>query len=456
MLILAPGCSKVDERAPSERHDSSEQELTTSHELSLSLPKGVNLFEVALSSTLQVSIGPNASVLRPGGFGALANAGAGETDIGVSARVGSIASQGHVRLRNRSTVDGDVKTGEPAISIGNAATVTGSVLTGAALTPVRKLTWTISFGSGEQDVVVGSGADRALAPGAYRDVRVQPGATLRLSAGKYDLRTLRSLPNSHVVIDTTAGPVFIYVDGLLDIKEPLDADGAENRVLLGYLGTGVVSLAPPFAGTVVAPRATIKLGSGGYRGSFFAETIEVGPRAEIAVESFAAWDVLFPPVPILDCVARFDATHANALWGYENPLEIAVTIPVGPRNQLVPPEATPITVFEPGRHEGVFWAPFGVPQLSWSLGGETVTASAASRRCAFADLPPTSPTPLDSQGEGSSQPRPSLLPLIASNVFSGVTGAFLPGPVRPPPFAPRRFKFVIDDQTLGSDAICGP
>jgi hypothetical protein len=458
VVFNVAGCSD-DAPAPKEPVErSGGQSLTTSRELSLSLPKGVHLLELAASATNALSIGSNAAVVRPGGFAVVASSGNGGTDIGVSAQVGTVVSQGPVNLHNRALVTGDLTTAAASVRTGNGAAVTGTTETGAVLTPVQKFAWSIDFTSSSVDVFVAPASDRTLAPGAYRDVTVQPGATLRLSAGTYDLHQLHTAPNSRVVIDTKAGPAFIYVESALDTKEPIEAAGTENRIFLGYLGTGTVSIAAPFAGTVVAPTATLKLdpGTGGYRGSFFADTIAIGPRAVINAEAFASWDFVFPPVALLDCVARFDATHSNALWGYENPLDVPVTIPIGSRNQFLPPDVQPLTTFQPGRHEAAFWVPYSGAELTWSLGGATVTADGATRKCAFADLPTTPATPVDAQGEGSTRPRPSLLPLIVPNIFSGLSFGSVGAPARPAPFPPRKFKFIVDDQTFGSDAGCGP
>lgn len=243
------------------------------------------------------------------------------------------------------------------------------------------------------------------------------------------------------------------------MKEAIDAAGQEANIFVGYLGTGDATVSAPFAGTIVAPHATLKMDPApkGYRGSFFAESIEIGPRAIVKLEPFAAWDFIFPPKPIVDCNAYFDSTHSNALWGYENPLDVSVTIPVGARNHFTPPEGQPITTFEPGRHTAVFWAAFSGTSLGWFLGGATVLVDGSTRRCGFSDVPPSAtPSPLDQRGEGSSAPRASLLSVLIPVDFNGVTLGPLAPPQRPAPFPEREFKFVIDDQTFGSDAICGP
>jgi hypothetical protein len=207
-------------------------------------------------------------------------------------------------------------------------------------------------------------------------------------------------------------------------------------------------------------RARLKLaGNGTFRGSFFAESIEVGPQATVTREPFAAWSFLFPPLPLVACVARFDAQHANALWSYENPLDVAVTVPQGEQNNLSIGGQPPVTVFEPGRHEGVGWTFFAGGQVAWTVAGTAAKADAlTSKRCAFGDLPPPGPGPTspDEIGESAGRPGPDFVLPVRSDAKIGVSRAPLPPPVHPPPLAPPQFRFIIDDQTFGSDAACGP
>lgn len=453
---FALACSDT---APPQRLGASSSALTTPYELSLSLPAGVRLHELAMSTKASLRIGSETSIVRAaGGFGAIANSGEGDTDIGVEARVGPLTSEGATTVGNRAVVNGDLRTSQSSVTLRTGAVVTGTTQVSAVLTPVQRLAWTVDFVAGAVDVTVAAGNDRTLAPGAYRSVFVDGGGTLRLSAGEYHLSALRTAPGSRVIADTSQGPIFVYAESVLDTKTPIDANGAENRVFVGFLGTGNASIAPPFAGTVVAPSGTLKLDSGAYRGSFFAANIDVAPRAVITAEPFAAWDFLFPPVPHLDCVIHFDATHSNAQWGYENPLDIAVTIPVGPRNVLTPADARVVTTFEPGRHDRVFMSFFGTPQATWRLGTAPIATADTnlSRRCPSAELPLVGL--IDELPRSESATAPQLL--LASTVQRrtiGMVSGILPASTPPTPPAPGVFRFIVDGQHLsGSDAVCGP
>lgn len=457
-LFLVAACTRdVDERRSLQK---TQQSITTPRELSLQLPRGAPLHQVALAASSSLNVGSEALIRQQAGLAMIASSGSGDTDVGNDSKVGSVISVGPVTLRNRVLVSGDVRTEATSVKTGTGVTVSGVVETSAALSPPVPFAWTIDFAMGTDDVRVEAGVDRTLAAGAYRDVRVEGGGTLRLVGGTYFVRAFRTQPGSRVVVDASAGPVFLYVGEALDMKTPFEAQGAEDRILLGYLGNGIVSIASPFAGTVVAPGATVKLdpAAGPYRGSFFAENIQVGPRAEVILEPFAAWDFLFPPTVLLECVEHFDATHSTALWGYDNPLDVTVTIPVGTRNNFVPSVATPITVFEPGRHDGALRTPFSTTELTWFLSGAAVVANTnTSRRCTFADIPPSSnPTPLEKNGEGSRPPQPHLLLVRGPLNFNGASTLGLPNLVTPGPFPTPVFKFTLDGARFGDDAVCGP
>ena len=89
--------------------------------------------------------------------------------------------------------------------------------------------------------------------------------------------------------------------------------------------------------------------------------------------------------PVLECVVFNDSGLDVAVWGYSNPTDDPVTIPVGGQNGFTPEpqrRGQP-TVFEPGRFVGVFQTPFepASTTLVWNLSGRTATASSSSERC---------------------------------------------------------------------------
>lgn len=99
--------------------------------------------------------------------------------------------------------------------------------------------------------------------------------------------------------------------------------------------------------------------------------------------SAAATPALFKVVPLLDCVTQAGNTF-HAAFGYRNPNPAAVTIPLGTKNVISPSSldgSQPIS-FAPGSHHQVFHvAFFKRGTATWSLNGQTVTASSSSPPC---------------------------------------------------------------------------
>lgn len=101
--------------------------------------------------------------------------------------------------------------------------------------------------------------------------------------------------------------------------------------------------------------------------------------------------------PFLQCVRKYKSPQATALFGYENTSSVAVTIPAGAGNQLVPGGSAGVpTTFLPGRHEQVFWGNFDVNVgTAWSVVGDAAAAAGTSTACALGDTMPGSvPKPL--------------------------------------------------------------
>jgi hypothetical protein len=104
--------------------------------------------------------------------------------------------------------------------------------------------------------------------------------------------------------------------------------------------------------------------------------------------------------PILKCVRRYTAPQGAALFGYENQSPVAVVIPHGPKNRLIPETIiAPPREFEPGIHDREFFVPFDLgATMIWELAGEQAIATGSSTPCELGDVPvgqePKPPPPL--------------------------------------------------------------
>jgi hypothetical protein len=93
---------------------------------------------------------------------------------------------------------------------------------------------------------------------------------------------------------------------------------------------------------------------------------------------------LKPLVPVLECVVFRSGAPDAAIWGYRNDNDFAVQVPTGAGNgfEPAPVDRGQPNVFEPGPWVGRFQTPFGnVSTLTWTLAGQSATASSSSPRC---------------------------------------------------------------------------
>ncbi len=168
-------------------------------------------------------------------------------------------------------------------------------------------------------------------------------------------------------------------------------------------------------GTLVAPRATLGLApvgtSVGHRGSFFARTIDAAEaRSKLTFEPFDYWYELRDIRPLAACAMRFKSPAGNALLGYENRSDFAVTVPRGQANSYGPKSLDqPQEVFLPGKHEQAHWADYALNLgLVWKLAGDSAAVDAGTRHCGFADLTPEQQANRQSVAAPMPEPRSAL------------------------------------------------
>ncbi len=87
--------------------------------------------------------------------------------------------------------------------------------------------------------------------------------------------------------------------------------------------------------------------------------------------------------PLLDCVVVREDGKLTASFGYRNGSDDAAVIVGGPDNGFSPGEAARAqpTYFLPGETHHAFLVTFEGDELTWSLGGLSVTANAAAQPC---------------------------------------------------------------------------
>jgi hypothetical protein len=146
----------------------------------------------------------------------------------------------------------------------------------------------------------------------------------------------------------------------------------------------------------LAPNSLIQLASSGstlHRGAFFGADINVAAGATVEYLPFSfdfvrAARAACALTPLVQCVESLGSAGFRAHFSYTNQVEFSgAVIPVGPFNRFSPgaqDRGQPASFLEGAQlaaGKGGFTVDFSTPSLSWTLGGNTVTATGGTARC---------------------------------------------------------------------------
>jgi hypothetical protein len=211
------------------------------------------------------------------GLSGIANAGGGQTELGVEASSGAIRSVASVSLRDRSRVDGAVSSAGNVL-IGNGVQV-GPIFAPApvSLPPFPGLD--VAFPPSQGDVNLEPDQLLVLAPGSYGTVSVKPRARLILRGGVYFMDRLQGESDARIQIDPSTAPIELFVRTELRTRGlQIPAQIAPEDFFVGFLGTQEVFVETPFEGELLAPSAKVTFGAvpgARFGGRFSARDIEV-------------------------------------------------------------------------------------------------------------------------------------------------------------------------------------
>ncbi len=363
-VAASSGCSSVDSDPLRQvsQHAVLEGAPYPAYSMTFTTPPGVELNRLALAATDELMVRDGVVVGNPGDELFIASSGQRGVELGADARLnGSVASVGDVYLRERARVTGDVAT-EGGLLTQNQYTIDGSVVTGTALGAFDVKSINVVFLPSNESIALEPEQSAVRAPGNYTNVSVKSRATLHLSTGSYYFRSFTTEPQATIAIDTTAGPVRIFVEEHITLRGMMAVDAAD--LLIAFTGTNQVEIDAPFRGTIWAPEASLRLSpvnGSGHQGSFFAQNILCEARNPIHFVPFSGWDQLLPPPP------------GSALEDH------GATPPV--RARWVYPDGTPVRSFS--------YKPLAAQSFSlFSLGG-----FAGSPRAASAPVPTSTSLP---------------------------------------------------------------
>lgn len=90
--------------------------------------------------------------------------------------------------------------------------------------------------------------------------------------------------------------------------------------------------------------------------------------------------------PVVSCVTSDNDVPGDhvALFGYQNRSSKTLTVELGPQNKFNPGTGSPLgqpTLFKPGQHDDVVAVHFSGPQVTWTVGQRTATATPSAKAC---------------------------------------------------------------------------
>jgi hypothetical protein len=303
--VALGGCSTIsgDPETSSQAKQAVTAVPTTPVNVNLVLPGGVNSSSILLAASNQLTLN-------------------GAGTVGDATRLTTVAGLGsgtQLLIQAGSRLFANVLSGSP-VTVGSNATVYGSVRSGGnvdvqagaqALGGVTKnsapgrsgLSWVVNWPTDAGTEIVRQAANGSLAagtpgepiaPGHYSNFNVMSRNRVMFRTGTYYIETFNLEPEAEIMIDSTNGPVIVYVESsfryygkFLPVRDtsgvPLVREGG---LRVGYLGTSGADITGPFVGVLVAPNADIALNSpnsGQHKGAIFGKNITVSANGNSAL-----------------------------------------------------------------------------------------------------------------------------------------------------------------------------
>jgi hypothetical protein len=266
---------------------------TPSSGAELKLPHGYGPGDLALLAAGTLRLGDRVRVSsNVGGNTVIANVGSGRTELGVASRTDNVLSLPDVQVSQAAVVSGELQH----VGVVTPQS-TASIAKDVPLTALRTQALSVDVPAPPPGFHPGIGVepDRPygpLAPGAYPYLRVASRASLTLTSGSYSFEELALEPESRILFDDTAGPIYVRVGRSLILRGGLGAVGAPDpRLLWIFDGEGSVPVEAPLRGSLFAPRAAVKLATladtaAEHRGAVLSRDIQLDPDVRFVKVGF--------------------------------------------------------------------------------------------------------------------------------------------------------------------------
>jgi hypothetical protein len=250
----------------------------------LKLPHGYGPGDLALLAAGTLRLGDRVRVSsNVGGRTVIANVGSGSTELGVESRTDTVLSLPGVQVSEAAVVSGELQH-VGVVTPQSTASIAKDVPLTALRTQALSVDVPAPPAGSNPGIPVGPDHPYGpLAPGAYAYLRLASRASLSLTSGSYSFEELVLEPESRIVFDDSAGPIYVRVGRSLILRGELGAVGAPDpRLLWIFDGEGSVPVEAPLRGSLFAPRAAVKLATladpaAEHRGAVLSRDIQIDP-----------------------------------------------------------------------------------------------------------------------------------------------------------------------------------
>lgn len=213
-----------------------------------------------LHATVSLTIADNNKIYTPFAYGGQA------CELGAYSllKLDNLIVNGDLVLRSWAKVDGDVEI-SGSIQPQDGAKITGTKKERVPVTTGTITTKPCTYGT--DDLTINNDDKTGVwKPGNYRDGMVRARSQVTLTAGTYNFLNLTLEPDSTVVLNTTGGPIYINVEGELHFCDrSVRIINNDPKLVFFYTNSaGTFRIGTDnqlFAGTLIAPRATIIINS---------------------------------------------------------------------------------------------------------------------------------------------------------------------------------------------------
>jgi hypothetical protein len=180
-----------------------------------------------------------------------------------------------VTLADRTRVDGTIH-GKVTITSGNGVFIKAKdAKTFPVTTTNSSITFPLPIPGG---VNLEPGVTAGIGPGAFGAVVVKANAVLNMAAGSYLMDSLDLEPSGKLALDTSKGPVRIYIRGAAILRGNIASPTGAKDLSIVYFGSAALQIEAPLTATVISAAATINVKSvQTLSGAYFAPSVEVFP-----------------------------------------------------------------------------------------------------------------------------------------------------------------------------------